>query len=132
MTSWIYYVNEDWFSIFLKSMVCNRDSIKKKNTTSSVAEKLFDKIENPLGKFSNQLSINGIIIIVRKVIKKNPYKISHKMVKCWDHSLLNQQKDRLPSPLLLPLCKCNKARKRNGRINIASETKIMCHYLKRV
>lgn len=63
-------------------MVCNRDSIKKKNTTSSVAEKLFDKIENPLGKFSNQLSINGIIIIVRKVIKKNPYKISHKMVKC--------------------------------------------------
>lgn len=97
---------------------------KKKKPTSSVAEKLFDKIENPLGKFSNQLSI--------KIIKKNPYKISHKMVKCWDRSLLNQQKDRLPSPLLLPLCKCNKARKRNGRINIASEAKIMPHYLKRV
>lgn len=31
---------------------------KKKKPTSSVAEKLFDKIENPLGKFSNQLSIN--------------------------------------------------------------------------
>lgn len=64
-------------------MVCNSDTIKKK-TTFSIAEKLFDKIENLLGKFFNQLSINGIIYscYCEKIIKKNLCKILYKIVKC--------------------------------------------------